>query len=562
VIGRSIEAGPGRLRPRALAALVAGLVVCACGGVPATDGPRLVVLFAPCTVDRAHLGPYATDVAYTPALDAFAREGVVFEHCQTEAGQSGTAYASLLSGTQADRHGVYFHPAHLADDVPTIGEAFRDAGWDTWFWHGHPMASPEHGYARGIAHAEPIAGPAGLRFAPGDPTFDGLLDRLAREPGYRALVVVSFSLTHGPYREGREPRAYRQLRRRHPEAAPLDLPELERRLATYDAHRLELQWDFAATAAAIGLDARAARELDQAIQAAYASGMHQLDRLFGLFTGALARRGLADASVVAFVADHGEVFLRESAHFKWTHGVQLAPEVLSVPWLLRAPGVAPGRYPGVVRSIDVFPTLAGLAGVPVPSGVDGVDLAPALRGAAAPPHLVAVSHSTLVNPAMLEQTAGWGAFHALVPRSDPELLWVALRDGDRFARLRSDERGTWAVEVYDLATDAALERDLWDDADPEHARLGAELARARARLVAGCPPHPAAPAGAEPPARLRGLGYARRRGPPTAPGGAAAACAAAGGGRRRARRTGRDRSTAPGACARAPCPRGRRRRRA
>jgi hypothetical protein len=78
--------------------------------------PRLVVLYATCTLSRHYLGPYNPDVSFTPALDAFAEEGTVFSRHQTESGQSGVAFASLFSGTQADRHGVYRHPWWLDDE--------------------------------------------------------------------------------------------------------------------------------------------------------------------------------------------------------------------------------------------------------------------------------------------------------------------------------------------------------------------------------------------------------------------------------------------------------------
>src|SRR5262245_4915238 len=86
--------------------------------------PRLVVLYAPCTVSRSYLGPYTPGVRYTPHLDRFATEGVVFENDYTEADQSGIAYAALFSGSQADHHGIYRHPQPLADEVRLIFEAF------------------------------------------------------------------------------------------------------------------------------------------------------------------------------------------------------------------------------------------------------------------------------------------------------------------------------------------------------------------------------------------------------------------------------------------------------
>ena len=62
-----------------------------------------------------------------------------------------------------------------------------------------------------------------------------------------------------------------------------------------------------------------------------------------------------------------EVLDRENALFKWTHGLQLVPEVLGVLFILYAPtaGLERGRVEQVTRSIDVFATLAGLSGIDV-----------------------------------------------------------------------------------------------------------------------------------------------------------------------------------------------------
>ena len=88
------------LRLLVTCALVGGALGCAAPGE--TPQPRLVLLFAPCTVSTAFLSPYNEEVDFTPNLQAFAERSVVFQRHQTEAGQSGPAYAAIFSGGQAD----------------------------------------------------------------------------------------------------------------------------------------------------------------------------------------------------------------------------------------------------------------------------------------------------------------------------------------------------------------------------------------------------------------------------------------------------------------------------
>lgn len=505
---------PLSARP-ALAALALTLSV-ACGGPPPTPvtGPRLVLLIATCTLAKDVLRPYDAQICWTPNLARLAREGVVFERHETEAGQSGCDYASIFTGTQADRHGIYHHPTRLLPESTTIAEAFAAAGWETYFWHGHPMASPELGYGQGVEPSRQYAlrMEAPFSLTAGDAPTEELLAHLTADPDARAYVQMNFTVTHGPYRTGREPGPRASLRGGCPAAVPeMSEEEFQELMTLFEAHMRELQWDFDATVIELGLSPERVARLAQALELAYTASVLQLDHYVGTILSNLKQRGLLDQTLVAFTADHGEVRHREGLDFHWTHGMQLEPECLGVPWILRGPGLAPGRYPGVTRSIDVFPTLAGLVGVPVPGdAVDGEDLSPAVRGEAAPPHLVAFSHTTTLIPILLEESRGWSHFRRFFPSTDPELIWVRARDRDRTYHLRSIDGERWGLQVFDLAHDPFERTDLARADDVAQAEMRTTLERYKRRLVEGY-----ARAGLEERAvedsleALRGLGYAR-----------------------------------------------------
>src|SRR5262249_28046075 len=136
----------------------------------------------------------------------FARDAAVFERHETEEGQSGIAFAALFSGTHAMRHGVYRQPGRLDDRVYTLAEGFRDAGWETYFWAGHAMASPELNYGQGVAPAAtfwrrrgPLDPPENEGLRAEDPRFLRLLDGLRDDRTRRALVITNFTVSHAPY---------------------------------------------------------------------------------------------------------------------------------------------------------------------------------------------------------------------------------------------------------------------------------------------------------------------------------------------------------------------------
>ncbi|HEY7514364.1 MAG TPA: sulfatase-like hydrolase/transferase, partial [Vicinamibacteria bacterium] len=342
------------MRPVPLAALLAALLaLTVCRASP--PRPRLVLLYATCTLNRSLVAPYGDGVRYTPNLAAFARESVVFRRHQTETDQSGPAFASLLSGAQVDRHRVFRHPARLPDELYLAAEAFAAQGFETHFWSGHPMAAAELNYGQGVRPENVqrrVPGVAGLyELTANDPPFAAILDRLKREPAHRAYVQVLFTVTHGPYTPV-DPRAVADFRREHPEEWPaLPDDEVRRLVRFYDSNYLRLQWDFPSVVRENGMDAAEVGKLAQVAEAYYKVSLRVLDHCFGRLVDKIRAEGLLDESLIAFTADHGETLFRDDTLFKWTHGLEIAPDAVQVPLLVRLPGGrSAGTYEGVSRS--------------------------------------------------------------------------------------------------------------------------------------------------------------------------------------------------------------------
>jgi choline-sulfatase len=161
----------------------------------------------------------------------------------------------------------------------------------------------------------------------------------------------------------------------------------------------------------------------------YAAEVTGLDREIDAFLSTLRERKLWDDLVLTVTSDHGESL---GEHGEKTHGYFVYDSTLRIPWLLKAPRLAPGRFPHQVRIVDVMPTMASLAGAAVEpiAGADGVDLRPFVeRGDA--PRLEAYSET-------------------LLPRH--QFQWSELRS------LRTERLKYIAAphpELYDLASDPA-----------------------------------------------------------------------------------------------------------
>jgi len=137
------------------------------------------------------------------------------------------------------------------------------------------------------------------------------------------------------------------------------------------------------------------------IRALYAGEVTLMDRWLGRLLEAVDTLGRREDTAVAFLSDHG-IFLGERGLIgkmgkkgKDVRGWPTYPEVSAIPFLLRAPGVAPHRSNALVHPGDVTPTLLDLAGVALPATMNTRSLLPLLRGEQATVGEVAVSSWSL-----------------------------------------------------------------------------------------------------------------------------------------------------------------------
>ena len=111
----------------------------------------------------------------------------------------------------------------------------------------------------------------------------------------------------------------------------------------------------------------------QLMRKAYYASVSWVDHLVGRLMAKLEELGHADDTVIAFVGDHGWQLGEHNIWGKHTN-FELGARV---PLLIKAPGqVVPVRTAAIVESVDIYPTVAALAGLPPPPDVDGTDLSP------------------------------------------------------------------------------------------------------------------------------------------------------------------------------------------
>lgn len=100
------------------------------------------------------------------------------------------------------------------------------------------------------------------------------------------------------------------------------------------------------------------------------------DAQVGKVLAELDRLGLAENTIVVLWGDHG---WNLGDHTYWNKHSTFESS-MRVPLLVRAPGITGGTHTaGLTESIDIYPSLCELAGLPVPETVEGKSFVPLLR---------------------------------------------------------------------------------------------------------------------------------------------------------------------------------------
>jgi arylsulfatase A-like enzyme len=183
----------------------------------------------------------------------------------------------------------------------------------------------------------------------------------------------------------------------------------------------------------------------QAIQAYWAS-ISFMDAQVGRVLDALDRLGLAERTIVVFTSDHG--------YHLYDHGLWMKTSLFErsarVPLIVAAPGKAGNgrRARTLAELVDLYPTLADLAGLPAPAYLEGVSLAPVL---AEPAKTVKDAAFTQVRRGELNgysvRTERW-RFTAWDEGRQGEQLYDMASDPGETTNLASEPQ--WASTVADL----------------------------------------------------------------------------------------------------------------
>ena len=408
---------------------LAGVACLTCGSstAPATS-PRIVLLISIDTLRADHLGAYGYTRPTSPVLDALAEKGTVFEDVTATSSWTLPSHASLLTGLYPSRHGLRRKVSVLLEDVPTLAQVFRRAGFETAAAVGSIYLTQRSGLQRGFDAFEYFVEDS-RQMSPTKGVTDAALRWVDAGDDAKRFIFLHYYDVHSDYRS--EPR-FEAL---FADGYDGDIDGSVGQLAKIRLGEVPLPTD-----------------LDLAHWIAlYDAGIRQLDDELGRLFRGLRERGVEGETLIAITSDHGEEFVE---HGGVLHGKTHYQEAVRIPLLLQGPNVPVLRITTPISQVDVAPTLLALAGVPPGGAVDGRDLTPLLRGETAKFE----TRSIFVE-------ADW--------RNEKHDIKRAVRRGPYTLHY---DRLTHETELYDLRSDPGEQRDISNERPEVVEELTAVLA--------------------------------------------------------------------------------------
>jgi arylsulfatase A-like enzyme len=416
------------------------------------NSPNILWLY--CDELRADaLGCYPTPGGLrprTPAVDALAAGGVLFDRCYTNSPVCVPSRTAALTGLLPERTGVYHNEAAapgfpVPEGLLTFPEVLAAAGYATasigkehiplalapWQLDDHAgagMRDPLDG-----CDEESLVRTPGMRFVVGGshPDEGYRPDEVARRAiaWMRAasrpfLLRASFLQPHTPVVP---PRRWADR------FSPGDQPG-------HDLDPVEPGSRFERRFGELNGGREMPEDLLRRAQADYLALVAWVDEQVGLLLDALGDLGLAENTIVVLTSDHGAHLGEGGAFGKHT----FAPQSHRVPLIVRAPGrLAPGRRDDLAQSLDLGRTLFGLAGIPAPEQFGGRDL----TSEPAPTHVLS--------------TIGYGGPEARAFPNRDEGTWYGGRGWPRRSCIRTVRHRLDATVRIDGATAGPDDEDVF-----------------------------------------------------------------------------------------------------
>ena len=459
-------------------AALALLLLASLGRSVAATPERQNVLFISIDDLRPALGAYGDPLARTPYLDQLAKRGLVFDRAYCQHALCAPSRASVMTGRRPERFprisaGVQdAHYREVLPDVVTLPQLFKQHGYHTESIgkvnHVYPpildpvswsvperlvdivkrdeYLRPENrvgGFIEPMVKGEAIESiPAPDSAYVDGQAADAAIEALRRLQGRPFFLAVGTKRPHLPFTA---PERYWKM---HTRAAFALEPRVAEAFPREHIQRFPWRYEWGASTGEmrgysdIPPKGDVLPEKQAELRHGYYAAVSYVDAQIGRLIEELDRLNLARRTIIVLWSDHG-YHLGENGQWAKKSNTELD---LRVPLIVVAPGrTKPGsRTSALVELVDVYPTLAELAGLPGDSALEGTSFVPVLE-----------DPQRRWKSAVFSQFVRSGVLGRAVRSEQHRYVeWTKLASGERVD-----------TELYQIATDS-LERHNLVESEP------------------------------------------------------------------------------------------------
>lgn len=350
------------------------------------------------------IGAYGNPVPKTPVIDQLAKESTVFSHAYSQYPVCGPSRASMMFGYYPNATQTYGYVSgreNVGSDRPSLAELFKEKGYYTArvskIYHMGVPGDIEKG---SDGQDDPASWTEKFNSKGPEWTAEGKAELVQNNPdgsierkGGNVMTIVQADGDDLVHSDGKTAKKASELIREHkdepfflavgfvrphvpfvapasyfdpypfvkintPEQAPNDWEDIPERGINY----------------VTSVNAQMNQEQKQKAIAAYYASVSYMDAQVGKVLKTLKEEGLEENTIVVFTSDHG---FHLGEHEFWMK-VSLHEESVKVPMMIKVPGNKPAKVNSFTELIDLYPTLADLAGLEYPKAIQGKSLKPLL----------------------------------------------------------------------------------------------------------------------------------------------------------------------------------------
>ena len=373
---------------------------------------------------RPQLGCYGDAVVKSPVIDGFAKSAMRFDRAYVQCAVCSPSRNSFLSGLRPETTGLTGFGKTIRKAVPdvvTLPQHFKNNGYhsagfgkifhvyaetglgsenDPASW-SEPIFMPKapiwgpvqardreahiekdraagvkyktsHDWPRGEAIDSPDLPLNGLRDGVTALSAAAFLEKRSKDSGQPFFLAVGFFLPHLPYVAPQED---------FDQYDPVSLVLPSNQYPPKGAPDYSMIHGWEDKYANFPPKDRRDDSFKQEYLRAYLACISYVDRCTGVVLDALEKSGLADDTIVVFIGDHGYLV---GEHGSWGNKHCNYEDAVRTPLIVKVPGAAPGSTDALVEFVDIYPSLAELAGIPAPARHEGASFAPLITNPGTP----------------------------------------------------------------------------------------------------------------------------------------------------------------------------------